>query len=446
MDSIYSIVHITTEKNYKKIMEDGYLRPFRSEHGTKVFCFIQKKKDQWKKMPNFQWFGKFAIQLDKKILLERSDYIIRNSMMDGWEAFGGKVIYNAKNDKDKKKFNKAICKMTNLNEIMFENKISLKKYMMSSFTKKIPQSGGAWGKNADTILSTWQSPREIQTDIGIVTFYDPNIGRSSNAKIFMGTLEDQGKELHDVAVKLQKNDDNAVDEGNLSMEISGLPGIPKYFTHGICGPEQKFYYILMERLGSTFGSSENILVKIFELEKLKMLVGNYSIQLINGMESLYNCHYYHIDLWLTSNILFGIGENSNKLYLIDFCNITNTKKEYEENINNFYKKCKGHIYGALDTMILDYGLGQYTKFFKYSIIIIKSTIDFIIKSILLVDTNDTKPPNFDELRNIFSMIAEDIILPLQVDNKIFKYAVKNKIIKDEIISSLEEEIKANKNK
>ena len=30
MDSIYSIVHITTEGNYKKIMEDGYLRPFRS--------------------------------------------------------------------------------------------------------------------------------------------------------------------------------------------------------------------------------------------------------------------------------------------------------------------------------------------------------------------------------------------------------------------------------
>lgn len=131
MDSIYSIVHITTEENYKKIMEDGYLRPYRSVHGTGVFCFIQKKKDQWKKIPNFQWFGKFAVQLDKKILLERSDYIIRNSIMDGYEAFGGKVIYNAKNDKDKKQLNKAILKLTNLNEIRFNNKISLKKYMMT---------------------------------------------------------------------------------------------------------------------------------------------------------------------------------------------------------------------------------------------------------------------------------------------------------------------------
>ncbi len=30
MDSIYSIVYITIEKKYKKIMEDGYLRPFSS--------------------------------------------------------------------------------------------------------------------------------------------------------------------------------------------------------------------------------------------------------------------------------------------------------------------------------------------------------------------------------------------------------------------------------
>jgi hypothetical protein len=131
MDSIYSIVHITTEENYKKIMEDGYLRPYRSVHGTGVFCFIQKKKDHWKKIPNFRWFGKFAVQLDKRILLERSDYIIRNSMMDGYEAFGGPVIYNAKNDKDRKQLNKAIYKLTNLNEIRFSNNVSLKKYMMT---------------------------------------------------------------------------------------------------------------------------------------------------------------------------------------------------------------------------------------------------------------------------------------------------------------------------
>jgi hypothetical protein len=88
----------------------------------------------------------------------------------------------------------------------------------------------------------------------------------------MGTL--QGKEPYenlDVAVKLQQNNIDAIDEGNISMEISGLPGIPKYFTHGICGPDEKLYYIVMERLGPTFGSSEKTnLGAIFELEKLKM--------------------------------------------------------------------------------------------------------------------------------------------------------------------------------
>jgi hypothetical protein len=132
MDSIYSIIHVTTEKNYEKIMKDGYLRPYRSVHGTGVFCFIQKKKDQWKKIINFKMFGNCAVELDKKILLERNDYIIRNSIMDGWESFGGPVIYNAKNDKDKKKLSSSLRELTKLNEIRFKNKISLKKYMISN--------------------------------------------------------------------------------------------------------------------------------------------------------------------------------------------------------------------------------------------------------------------------------------------------------------------------
>lgn len=52
-------------------------------------------------------------------------------MMDGYEAFGGPVIYNAKEYKDRKQLNKAILKLTNLNEIRFSNKISLKKYIMT---------------------------------------------------------------------------------------------------------------------------------------------------------------------------------------------------------------------------------------------------------------------------------------------------------------------------
>jgi len=40
----------------------------------------------------------FKTELNKEILLERNDYIIRNSIIDGWESFGGDVIYNAKDN------------------------------------------------------------------------------------------------------------------------------------------------------------------------------------------------------------------------------------------------------------------------------------------------------------------------------------------------------------
>lgn len=435
MDSIYSIVHITTEENYKKIMEDGYLRPYHSVHGTGVFCFIQKKKDQWKNTV-LRLSGTYVIQLDKKILLERSDYIIRNSMMDGWEAFGGPVIYNAKEDKDRKQLNKAIRKLTNLNEIMFGNKISLKKYMMSSFTKKI-QSGGVWGENEDSILFKCQ--KFIVTKIGIVRYEYPSIGISSNAKIFMGVLEKKQNEIIEIAVKLQQNNLNAQNEAMISMELSGLPGIPKYFTYGLYGPKPKLNYIIMDRLGPTFGSSEKITVgSTFELHKLKMLFNNYSIQLINGIETLYRHNYYHVDI-TTSNILFGIGDYQDFLYLIDFCNIAETKVEYESDIHNFNKNCNNSLYNAISDIIINYALHQYAKFFKYSIFVITSTIEFIIKSIILTDT--TEPPKFQALRDMLSNLAKDIILPLQADNNILRFAIEKRVVRDEIIPFLLEEAK-----
>jgi hypothetical protein len=41
------------------------------------------------------------------------------------------VIYNTKNNKDKKKLSSPLHKLTKLNEIRFKNKISLKKYMIN---------------------------------------------------------------------------------------------------------------------------------------------------------------------------------------------------------------------------------------------------------------------------------------------------------------------------
>ena len=127
------------------------------------------------------------------------------------------------------------------------------------------------------------------------------------------------------------------------------------------------------------------------------------------------------------------------LYLIDFCNIAETKVEYETDIHNFNKNCNNSLCNAISDIIINYALNQYAIFFEYSIFVIKSTIEFIIKSIILTDT--IEPPKFQPLRDMLSNIAKDIILPLQANNNIFRFAIENGVVRDEIIPFLFEEAK-----
>jgi hypothetical protein len=65
-------------------------------------------------------------------LLQRNDYVIRKAHdTSGMELFGGDVVYSAKDDNNTKKLSLSLRDLTKLNEIMFKNKISLKKYMIS---------------------------------------------------------------------------------------------------------------------------------------------------------------------------------------------------------------------------------------------------------------------------------------------------------------------------
>lgn len=208
------------------------------------------------------------------------------------------------------------------------------------------QRGGVWTKQDTEHLSNFS--RRIITEKGVVTFDGESIGISANGKIFMGTLTmlrpggGDGIEIP-IAVKLQPISEDAKNEGAASMQLSGMPGIPTYYCHGISG---SFYYIIMQRLGITFGSSQRRPFLINEL------VGNYSIQLVNAIESLYNTGYYHIDI-TTSNILFGLGEESERLYLIDFCNLKRRPDEPELKFNIHSNK---YLIEALLYIIGDYGI------------------------------------------------------------------------------------------
>jgi len=125
--NIYSVIHITTKNNIDTIIQDGYLHPSVSELGKGVFCIILKKKDDWKKIPLIFLFGSVIIELDKNILDERNDFIIRKEFNEGklGSFFGGPIVYNG----DRKNLDKAIKNLTTLNEVIFKNKISLKKYL-----------------------------------------------------------------------------------------------------------------------------------------------------------------------------------------------------------------------------------------------------------------------------------------------------------------------------
>ncbi len=127
--NIYSVIHITTKNNIDTIIQDGYLYPSDSGIGLGkgVFCIILKKKDDWKKIPLIFLFGSVIIELDKNILNERNDFIIREEFNEGnlGSSFGGPIVYNG----DRNNLDKVIKNLTTLNEVIFKNKISLKKYL-----------------------------------------------------------------------------------------------------------------------------------------------------------------------------------------------------------------------------------------------------------------------------------------------------------------------------
>ena len=139
MDRVISLYHFTSKNNLKKIIKDGYLRPFKSEMGKGIFLIINMDKNLIKKRFMVSAFGNYLIELNKNILTNRKDFYIREALNDGFpvyhELFGGKIVFDMKKD-NKSKLNKVLKKLTLLNEVIFKNKISLKKYIKNIYTVK----------------------------------------------------------------------------------------------------------------------------------------------------------------------------------------------------------------------------------------------------------------------------------------------------------------------
>jgi len=131
MNSSISLIHITTKNNLLNILKDEYIQPFESVRGKGAYMIIKINNDLIKERPILKMFGKYIIEIDQNILLNRNDYIIYKAYKDtitNDEIFGGKLVYDS-HKKETNSLYKVIKKLTLLNEIRFDNKISLKKYI-----------------------------------------------------------------------------------------------------------------------------------------------------------------------------------------------------------------------------------------------------------------------------------------------------------------------------
>jgi len=129
MNSSISLIHITTKNNLLNILKDEYIQPFESVRGKGAYMIIKINNDLIKERPILKMFGKYIIEIDQNILLNRNDYIIYEAYKEtNDEIFGGKLVYDS-HKKERNSLYKVIKNLTLLNEIKFDNKISLKKYI-----------------------------------------------------------------------------------------------------------------------------------------------------------------------------------------------------------------------------------------------------------------------------------------------------------------------------
>jgi len=129
MNSSLSLIHITTKKKLDKILKTGYLVPHESDREKGVYMVIKLNNNLIKQRPILKLFGNFVIEINQNILFNRNDYSIFEAYKENNdELFGGKIVYDAHTDNIKQLPN-IIENLTLLNEIKFNNKISLKKYI-----------------------------------------------------------------------------------------------------------------------------------------------------------------------------------------------------------------------------------------------------------------------------------------------------------------------------
>lgn len=177
----------------------------------------------------------------------------------------------------------------------------------SSFTDKSFESCGD---------SSTESPRKGDSSEMIVgrsvkARVLQKINGGSFGQIHLGVLIGSGLE---VAVKLEKQKSLApqlLNEGNVLRHLEGGPGIPKVHWFGIHEPE--YNVMVMDLLGSSLQDLFSYCKHKFSLKTVLMLAD----QMISILAYVHKKQYVYRDV-KPDNFMIGRGENSHKVYIIDF--------------------------------------------------------------------------------------------------------------------------------
>lgn len=137
------------------------------------------------------------------------------------------------------------------------------------------------------------------------------INGGSFGQIHLGVLVESGQE---VAVKLERQKSLApqlLNEGNVLRHLEGGPGIPKIHWFGMYEPE--YNVMVMDLLGPSLQDLFSYCKHKFSLKTVLMLAD----QMINILAYVHKKQYVYRDV-KPDNFVIGRGENSHKVYIIDF--------------------------------------------------------------------------------------------------------------------------------
>lgn len=167
-------------------------------------------------------------------------------------------------------------------------------------------------KTKQKIAAATNGPEKVMIgDFDHKTELLTRVSGGSFGEVYLGRMNKSGEK---VAVKIEpQNFGNLflLHEGNVYRELEDGPGIPRVHWFGLHGND--YSAMVMDLLGPTLFERFEACGSRFSLKTVIMLVD----QMVQIMEHVHKHNFVHRDI-SPNNFMFGVGEQSNKLFLIDF--------------------------------------------------------------------------------------------------------------------------------